>query len=164
MSKTQGFWLSFKGFMYAPSHQVPVAWSVHATNDKGVDNCNYDNSDFCFKVNVITFNVILVNVGHAWSAATNEAIIPQRGLYYVTFVLQYIQCPLVASLLVNNVTTSFIIKTTRDMIGYLITRERAVLLNLEENDTLRVTVIDGTVATFRDSFVTSFSGILVYPL
>ena len=158
-------WLSFKGFMYAPLHQLLIAWSVQAKTDEGVQKCYLHRvPDFRCKVNIITFNVILVNVGHAWSAATNEAIIPQRGLYYVTFVLLHIQCPLVASLLVNNVTTCFIIKTTSDTIGQVISRERAVLLNLEENDTLRVTIINGTVVTYSESFVSSFSEILVYPL
>ena len=160
------YWLSFKGFMYTSSQQLPVAWSVHATNNISAENSNCDPHSFdsCLKIGDITFNEVSVNVGQVWSSATNEAIIPIRGLYYVSYVLLYTECHLVASLLVNNVATSFIIKTTCGSFGYLATRERAILLNLEENDRLGLTVINGTVATFKISFVTSFSGILVYPL
>ena len=160
------FWLSFKGFMYAPSHQLPVAWSVHATNSIGHENwyAQYDSSDICQTMSNITFNKISVNVGDVWSSTTNGAIIPVGGLYYVTFVLLYAKCHLEASLFVNDLATTSIVKTTCVDWGYLMTRERSVLLSLAKKDIVTVKIINGTVATFRTRLITSFAGILVYPL
>ena len=156
--------LSFKGFMYAPSHQLPVAWSVHATNNEDVGNCNSQTWDMCQTMSNITFNKISVNVGDVWSSITNEAIIPVGGLYYVTFVLLYAKCHLEASLFVNDLATTSIVKTTCVDWGYLMTRERSVLLSLTKKDIVTVKIIKGIVATFRARSVTSFAGILVYPL
>ena len=158
------YWLSFKGFMYAPSHQLPVAWSVHATNNEEYGNCYAHISDMCQTMSKITFNKISVNVGDVWSSTTNGAIIPVRGLYYVTFVLLYAKCHLEASLFVNDLATTSIVKTTCGNMGYLMTRERSVLLSLTKKDIVTVKIINGTVATFRKRLITSFAGILVYPL
>ena len=156
--------LSFKGFMYAPSHQLPVAWSFHATKSTGTETWNSNISDDNQIMSNITFNEILVNVGDVWSSTTNGAIIPVGGLYYVTFVLLYAKCHLEASLLVNDLATTSIVKTICANKGYLMTRERSVLLSLTKKDTVTVKIINGTVATCRRSLVTSFAGILVYPL
>ena len=120
----------------------------------------------CFEFAYIglTFNKISVNVGNVWSSATNEAIIPVRGLYYVTFVLFTAECHTEASLFGNKSATTSIVKTACDNIGYLVTRERAVLLSLAEKDIVSVKIINGTVATVRDQFIYSFAGILIYPL
>ena len=157
-------WLSFKGFMYAPSHQLPIAWSVHATNNEDFGNCDPHTFDMCQTMSSITFNKISVNVGDVWSSTTNGAIIPVGGLYYVTFVLLYAKCHLEASLFVNDLATTSIVKTTCDNMGYLMTRERSVLLSLTKKDIVLVKIINGTVATFRTRLLTSFAGILVYPL
>ena len=156
--------LSFKGFLYAPSHQLPVVWSVHATNNEIHGNCDAHTFDICHSMSYITFNKISVNVGDVWSSTTNMAMIPVRGLYYVTFVLLHAECHLEASLLVNDLATTSIIKTTCGNMGYLMTRERAVLLSLVEEDIVTVKIIKGTFATFREKFLSSFAGILVYPL
>ena len=157
-------WLSFKGFTYAPSHQLPVAWSVHATNNGDLENCDPQTFDLCQTMSNITFNKISVNVGDVWSSTTNGAIIPVRGLYYVTFVLLYAKCHLEASLFVNDLATTSFVKTTCGDRGYLMTRERSVLLSLTKKDIVTVKIINGTVATFRTRLVTSFAGILIYPL
>ena len=162
--KDDSFLLSFKGYMYAPLHQLPVAWSVHATNNEFPVTCDAHTDDFCRKIANITFNKISVNVGGVWSSMTNEAIIPVRGLYYVTFVLLYADGNLEASLFVNDLATTSIVKTTCDIVGCLMTRERAVLLSLAEKDVVTVKIIKGTIATFRFQFPTSFAGILIYPL
>ena len=158
------YWLSFKGFMYAPSHQLPIAWSVHATNSEGSPNWISLRRDICQTISNITFNKISVNVGDVWSSTTNGAIIPVKGLYYVTFVLLYAKCHLEASLFVNDLATTSIVKTTCVNRGYFMTKERSVLLSLTKKDIVTVKIINGTVATFRTRLVTSFAGILVYPL
>ena len=163
------WWLSFKGFMYAPLHHLTVAWSVHATNDEDAEGAaTCDNNTliymFCRTFANITFNKISVNVGYVWSSATNEAIIPIKGLYYVTFVLFGSECHVEASLLVNESTMTSMVKTACGIRGYLITRERAVLLTLTERDKVTVKITTGTLATLRDQVLTSFAGILIYPL
>ena len=162
--KDNSFLLSFKGFMYAPLRQLPIAWSVHAKNNEYPFTCDAHITDYCRKIANITFNKISVNVGDVWSSTTNEVIISVRGLYYVTFVLLYADGNLEASLFVNNLVTTSILKTTCDIVGCLMTRERAVLLSLAEKDVVTVKIIKGTIATFKYQFTTSFAGILVYPL
>ena len=153
--------------MYAPLHQLTVAWAVYANKNEDAPSCSViDFQRNCFKCTHtgLTFNKISVNLGNVWSSTTNEAIIPVKGLYYVTFVLFSAECHLEASLFVNKSATASIVKTASDNIGYLITRERAVLLSLAEKDIVSVKIINGTVATVRDLFIHSFSGILIYPL
>ena len=166
--KDKSFWLSFKGFMYAPLHQLSVAWSAHVTNNEdanGAAICDYPPLlDICRIIANITFTKISVNAGDVWSSTTNGAIIPVRGFYYITFVLASTKCHLEASLFVNDSASTSIAKTACGTSSYLITRERAVLLSLAEKDIITVKIIKGTVATFRDRFLTSFAGILIYPL
>ena len=160
-----GIWLSFKGFLYNPSHQQRIGWAVQSTavfsKNKHSLECVSPTNSCQLKHNFI-FDTVTLNLGNVWSPTTNEVTIPTSGLYYVSFVLVFTNGNLKATLLVNKNATTSIVKTSRKPNSYLITRERAIMLHLTEQDRLNVQIINGAVATFQQDILASFAGILVY--
>ena len=164
-SSKSGIWLSFKGFLYNSSHQQQIGWSVHSmavfSKEKHSFEC-ISPTNRCQLKYILTFDTVTVNLGNVWSTTTNEVTIPTNGLYYISFVLVFTNGNLKATLLVNKNATTSIVKTSRKPNSYLITRERAIMLHLTEQDRLNVQIINGAVATFQQDILASFAGILVY--
>ena len=162
-----GVWLTFKGFLYTPSHQLQICWSVHSTAAEVTENnlnCISQTPDMCQLKNNLTFDTVALNLGNVWSTTTNEAIISVKGLYYISFVLVFAKCHLEATLFVNTMATTSIVKTAcKTKENYMMTKERAILLNLKQQDRLSVKIVNGAVATLKRGSVASFAGILVYP-
>ena len=90
-------------------------------------------------------------------------VVNEGGVYYVAYVINGLNGNTTISLTLNDETISIIkrsILLAGD--GINVTRERAVLLNLEKDDKLAVKKTDGFIILHPYYSVCSFTGFMIY--
>ena len=152
--KSQYGMTSFKGFLYSPSTETPKsAWSVHCLS--GMQKEYILPSLYENVKNKINFGNVLTNIGNIYNVTTREALIKERSIYYVSCAVSGVYGDVTVSLVLNDKSISII----RRPVVYrnikketYVTRESAVLLDLQKNDKLAVKYF--IMATFfREKFI-----------
>ena len=155
---------NFHGFLYSPISENQVAWSVSQTTSIcGVGSTNY-----------VSYKVVNTNKFNCWIAALRKVIIPRTGIYYIDIcsclyvvsAYEYFSAELqvvlngspIISIRLENATYA---KGENYRHDDCVTRSRAVIINLTEEDELQVRIPSG--CSYSDQQRKSvFNGFLLY--
>ena len=152
--------VSFKGFLYSSSADTPKpAWAVHSLLGMLKENI----LPFLFNSvsSKINFGRVHINVGSLYKVATREVVINEGGIYYVAYAIQVLNGSTTVRLILNDKTISIIKRPFQlDSEGTQVTRERALLLSLQENDKLAVKLIGGSIYLSPTFSLCSFIGFM----
>ena len=136
----------FRGFLYSPAHERPVAWSAH----------NYDL--VTGNGTALNFPVVLVNKVAAWEG--NRAVVPVTGTYFIEMIGRTAANGSIDMKLMLNTNTLLTRLYFSGPASY-VTRSRSVVVDLKLDDVLTVAYenvkMDGTLNNGI-----SFQGMLLY--
>ena len=127
---------NFHGFLYSPPSEHSVAWSV----SRLVLIMGPDNN--------VNFSIISVNEPECWKASLNKVIIPKTGMYYVDICSYFCgkgfyYCPGDGNgeiQVLRNDNPIIIIRRASATFINCVSRSRAVIINLNVNDELKIAV------------------------
>ena len=127
---------NFHGFLYSPTSEHSVAWSVsQLVSIRGPDNN-------------VNFSIINVNEPDCWKASLSKVIIPKTGMYYVDICsyfcgIGFYYCPGDGNgemQVLRNDNPIIIIRRANATLINCVSRSRAVIVNLNVNDELKIAV------------------------
>ena len=145
---------SLKGFLYKPYRNDPISWCVLWAQDI--------NLQIFDPIDPVRFNAVLVNQGSGWKEASNMFITPLTGVYYIQLTAGiFNNSPTKMELLVNGY---LIINVFRQFTSHehWDTQSRAIILRLEQNDTVRVRLPSGYTLNTNEYEYTGFAGFRIY--
>ena len=127
---------NFHGFLYSPPSEHSVAWSV----SRLILIMGPDNN--------VSFSIINVNKPDCWKASFNKVIIPKTGMYYVDICSYFCgngfyYCPGDGNgeiQVLRNDNPIIIIRRANATLINCVSRSRAVIINLNVNDELKIAV------------------------
>ena len=146
-------------FLYSPSKEATKpAWSVHGMKSEDILLTLHKRIE-----NYIFFDRVDVNIGSMYNITSKEVVINEGGVYYVANAITGNNFNVSVSLILNDEAISFIKRPVPRSRGIsLVTRERAVLLNLHKDDKLAVKITAGIVYLSLTNSLCSFTGFMIY--
>ena len=147
---------SLKGFLYSSfTENSKPAWSLHSFHESFEE----DNLEY------INFNRVHINIDSIYNFTSREVVVKEGGIYYVAYVINGIDGNTTVSLILNDKTMSIIKRpVTYDGDEINVTRERAVLLDLQKDDKLAVKVVEGNFRLNYYYSICSFTGFMIYAI
>ena len=145
---------SLKGFLYSPHRIAPISWCVLLNaHDNIVANTLTDP---------LQFDNVLINQGFGWNKMTNRFITPSSGVYYVQLTAGICpHQPTKMELLANGFPYVNVYRQISSHEG-CDTRSRAVIIQLQQGDELRIRLPDGYCLQSNVNGYTGFAGFRLY--
>ena len=146
---------SMKGFLYKPYQTLPISWCVIWEESDNLAN-------IVGPIDPVVFNIIFTNQGSGWDQALNRFITPLSGTYYIQLTAGiYTAKPTKMELLVNG---SPIVNVYRQFTSHswFENDSRAVILQLQQDDELRIRLPSGYYLHTNINRYTAFSGFRIY--
>ena len=115
-------------------------------------------------VDPVQFNVKLVNEANGWNPATNLYTVPSSGVYYIQLTAQIGWGPTKMELLVNGIAVVNVYREVKNSpLNFAWdTRSRAIILNLNQSDELRIRLPAGYMLVTDNYKYTTFAGFCLY--